>query len=394
MFWNEYGPFTLQTDGFPNAGEVVRYFRKLRGYSASYVASELGITERRILMMESNNTVPDNITRRKAIVALLGIPAVLLGIADVVDVQGMTDVNVNVKNTTSIDLDLQCEELPLLWNAYHAGSTDKSTLSHINRLINILRTLESKEAYELLSGYYRLLSRIYRDKLYYDNAENAVKHSEKYALEARNDYLYANAALSHGRAIVEIGRTEEAIQLFKEAYSLTPEDATGTHGTAAIELAMAVARLSKEERKTQEMDKLVQESYGYASILKADGSHTALNVGVLALYRVDIALQIGSRDGMEDAIQDASVLMPIHHTYRHSLLNVYQSQYSLVTGSLYGCLASANSAYDSAISIDSRYQLALLKDIARRLETSKYSNNKDVQAYIRKFTKKERVINA
>jgi hypothetical protein len=77
--------------------------------------------------------------------------------------------------------------------------------------------------------------------------------------------MYANAVLSHGRAIVEIGRTEEAIQLFKEAYSLTPEDATGTHGTAAIELAMAIARLSKEERKQHEMDDLVKESYQFAA---------------------------------------------------------------------------------------------------------------------------------
>ena len=51
IFWGEkgeYGPFTVQQDGWPNAGEVIRHYRKKHKMSAENLAQQYsnGIGER------------------------------------------------------------------------------------------------------------------------------------------------------------------------------------------------------------------------------------------------------------------------------------------------------------------------------------------------------------
>ena len=80
MLWGErgeYGPFSSQADGWPNAGEIIRYYRKHCSMSADQLAEEYGqtinaqITRRWILKMEQLNLVPTDITRRKALSTIL-----------------------------------------------------------------------------------------------------------------------------------------------------------------------------------------------------------------------------------------------------------------------------------------------------------------------------------
>ncbi|MBO0796440.1 MAG: helix-turn-helix transcriptional regulator, partial [Ktedonobacteraceae bacterium] len=89
-FWGvkgEFGPFTRQADGWPNAGEVIRYYRKRLEMSAETLAQKYGeatdthITARWILKMEQHNRVPTDIVRRRVLANLLHIPPMLLGLA-------------------------------------------------------------------------------------------------------------------------------------------------------------------------------------------------------------------------------------------------------------------------------------------------------------------------
>ena len=69
MFWkdnqgNIYGPYTAQEDGFPNAGEVVRFYREQKKLSQRTLAKALGVSRLWIMKMEKENaftTMKDNI---------------------------------------------------------------------------------------------------------------------------------------------------------------------------------------------------------------------------------------------------------------------------------------------------------------------------------------------
>jgi tetratricopeptide (TPR) repeat protein len=90
IFWGEkgeYGPFTAQKDGWPNAGEVIRHYRKNLQMSADELARQYGeaigehITARWILKMEQQNKIPTDLTRRRALMKILHIPPILLGLS-------------------------------------------------------------------------------------------------------------------------------------------------------------------------------------------------------------------------------------------------------------------------------------------------------------------------
>src|SRR5262249_3553476 len=98
LYWGregQYGPFDAQEDGWPNAGQVMRFFREKAGITAKTLGRLYGketrldgkpVCERWILEMELENKVPSDITRRRTIARLLHIPLGLLGLASLNDV--------------------------------------------------------------------------------------------------------------------------------------------------------------------------------------------------------------------------------------------------------------------------------------------------------------------
>src|SRR5258707_13598253 len=78
---NTFGPFSVQKDGFPNAGKVMEFYREKKNMTRPQLARKLGVTARRVQIMEHDNQVFESISRRRALAAMLGIPPVLLGLA-------------------------------------------------------------------------------------------------------------------------------------------------------------------------------------------------------------------------------------------------------------------------------------------------------------------------
>src|SRR5260370_38534945 len=90
IFWGEkgeYGPFSVQKDGWPNAGEVIRHYRKKLQMSAEELARRYGeaigaqITARWILKMEQQNKIPTDRTRPRVLMKILNIPPIRLGLS-------------------------------------------------------------------------------------------------------------------------------------------------------------------------------------------------------------------------------------------------------------------------------------------------------------------------
>ena len=102
-YWGEsgqYGPFDVQRTGpwagWPNFGQVLRYFRVKAGitmqefcilYGNEINGDSQPVSERWILKMELNNKIPVDVNKRKTLATLLSIPPMLLGLADLRDVE-------------------------------------------------------------------------------------------------------------------------------------------------------------------------------------------------------------------------------------------------------------------------------------------------------------------
>ena len=143
-----YGPFHIQEDGFPNAGEVVQYYREKNGLSRLQLAQKLKVTVRRVQNMEHDNQVFESMTRRRALATLLGIPPVLFGLATLDTVlRPMESAQpikaVVMRQTPMVDtatVTQYQEHLGLSWNVYYTGTIQKEVPS-IQQKIGALKSL-------------------------------------------------------------------------------------------------------------------------------------------------------------------------------------------------------------------------------------------------------------
>ncbi len=201
----EYGPFREQADGWPNRGEVIKKYRKLKKMSAKRLGELYGnatvgrpLGERWVQRMEKDNLVPKDESRRAALASILGIPPILLGLSSLEHIlpqnvmaqqpagsAARTLHSVHVNGDTLKQYD---KFLTLFWKLDYS-STAKDSLTDIEGMISDLRSfvplvsgVEQAQVYELLCGFYPLASTIYCDQRHYPkaltHADSAVQLSE------------------------------------------------------------------------------------------------------------------------------------------------------------------------------------------------------------------------
>lgn len=198
IFWGEkgeYGPFTVQEDGWPNAGEVIRHYRKNLGISAEELAKRYGeaigeqVTARWILKMEQQNKVPTDITRRRALIKILSIPPMLLGLAsleqvthDLTNAKAPLQASTALKPLSAIDIERYTQHARVCWLLSYAGEESLET---------IVPNIQELEKIELQSS--GNLQRQLRTVLnsYYQLTSDIIRHQGDFAVA----WKYANRAV-------------------------------------------------------------------------------------------------------------------------------------------------------------------------------------------------------
>src|SRR5579875_1616268 len=83
-----YPPFAADSEGFPRPGQVTKYFRERLQKSSGWSWSQrdlglvLNLSEITVRKMENTDMGLDSISRRRTLVKLLGIPPLLMGLAE------------------------------------------------------------------------------------------------------------------------------------------------------------------------------------------------------------------------------------------------------------------------------------------------------------------------
>jgi transcriptional regulator with XRE-family HTH domain len=225
IFWGEkgqYGPFTAQEDGWPNAGEVIRHYRRKRGMSADELARNYGeaigeqVTARWILKMEQQNKVPIGITRRQALMKILSIPPILLGLASLEQVTYYSTLETKaqsaptvLKLVPAIDITKYEQYARVRWLLSYTGN---ESLEEIVANIRELEKFERQSGGDLqrhirnaLNSHYQLASDILRHQgnfaAAWSYANNAVRATK---LIGMNDFL-AGALYRRGYTSLERG---------------------------------------------------------------------------------------------------------------------------------------------------------------------------------------------
>lgn len=242
-YWGEggqYGPFDIQKDGewagWPDFGQVMRYFRKrvrpklsAKAFGALYgnaVNNGSPIGERWILEMELENKVPVDMSKRRAIAQLLHIPPMLFGLAVLeemkLDLHPQRQIATGQTKLVRVPVDITAYQnnVRTIWQLHDTGNA-QSVLNLLESDLQDLASLEQQakgdlcyHIQEILFGYQLLATHIVRDQRRFSSSYYHANEAVRVAKAMQDSDLIATALFTRGWTNMEwglYGRTQQGI---------------------------------------------------------------------------------------------------------------------------------------------------------------------------------------
>ncbi|MGB8343426.1 MAG: hypothetical protein WCD86_01005 [Ktedonobacteraceae bacterium] len=439
LYWGaggEYGPFERQTDGWPNAGQVMRYFRDKRGMNAKTFARLYGqkvrpdgkpIVERWVFEMEQENKVPTDITRRRVIAELLQIPPLLLGLAalETLDLtpQAAPSVPAVVHTSTlqqvSFDIGRYQKNTRVILRLYHTSQANdllhdlKADMRELHDSAGQASGDMLYEVRELLVGDALLASRMMKDQRQNTLAYRYSHHAVQVATSMNDSDLLATSlynrgcvslawgqfgVLEQGRIQIERGKIQSAMHDFENILHLAEAQPDTIHpqlvGHAMIELSRSLSLLARSRRDPliakaltlldEAGDMIEQESIDdlYTRML-VTGTLSSLHLGSYLLSRAHVFNTAGFPGKALNALKQLKQLT--QQTYQrdearnHAWMDIVQAE-ALLGLEEYGEVTDkAIAALVTCHSIDSLQNIMKIRDIHSRLVASSYGKSADVK---------------
>lgn len=234
-FWGEgglYGPFDIQQQGewigWPDFGQVMRYFRKKAKLSSKALGELYGkevnrdegaIAEGWIREMETQNKVPVDITKRKTIARLLSIPPALFGLAVLEEVRLEPHPQALQRGApgqrklqrVAVDTTEYQSHVRTIWQLHDTGSA-QGKLSQLDADIRELEGYERQSqgdlryhVQEILFGDQLLSTHIVRDQRQFGQAYQHANEAVRIARNMGDSDFLATALFARGWTRLEWG---------------------------------------------------------------------------------------------------------------------------------------------------------------------------------------------
>lgn len=431
IFWGEkgtYGPFMAQEDGWPNAGEVIRHYRRKLSMSAEELAVQYGeatgtqVTARWILKMEQQNKVPADITRRRILTQILDIPPILLGLALLEQITSYQDDEVKVqsapvllKKTPAVDIAKYDQYVRTRWLLSYTG---EESLEEVIIHMRILEELErqsngnlQRHVRNVLNSYYQLASDITRHQRNFSEAwfygNNAVRVTK---LIGVND-LFAAALYRRGYINLEWAIFGDKVALVMMNHE--PERKKIEAAIVDFEMALLYARpqlkgaIWLELGRSQGILKNIPTSLrlvGMAEDMVGAGSNLAdpvdqillegalngLSEGMYLLGKAASLIAIGRTTTALELLDDLDELrngkgIARNQARRLAYADILRAEASLGAKDHLTSAIRAESAFKTLRDIHTVEKIAWVHDIYRRL-TVNYGNQSEVKNLGRMLT--------
>lgn len=423
-FWGEkgeYGPFTIQEDGWPNAGEVIRHYRRKLKINAQELARQYGeaigtpITARWILKMEQQNKVPADITRRRILIQLLGIPPLLLGLASLEQVTPHSRAETKapnvpglLKKTPALDILQYDRSAHAYWLLSYTG---EESLKEIVRNIRELETVErqsrgdlQQKVWMILNSHYQLASDVTRHQGNFSAAwfyaNNAVRVAKRIGM---NDLL--SAAL-YRRGYIQLEWAIFGDTVLRAMMNHTPEREKVESAILDLEAALPHARpqlkgaIWLELSRAQGLLRNISMSFSLANraadMVEAgsaiadpveqillEGALNGLSEGMYLLGKAASLVTMGRTTTALEILDDLDELkngrgIASNQTRRLAYANILRAEAALGEKDYLTSVTRAISAFKTFRDIHTVERIAWVNDIYRRL-VEKYGNRSEIK---------------
>ncbi|GHO98712.1 hypothetical protein KSF_087600 [Reticulibacter mediterranei] len=428
IFWGEqgaYGPFPMQADGWPHAGEVIRHYRRRKNMSAETLAQRYGqaihtpITARWIFKMERQNKVPTDITRRRILAELLEIPACLLGLAslNIVLYRPPTATQTPPLLTyTHLDLERHQKDAQLFWKLHYA-QTAHDVLPDLKEAISTLEVIQQtakgdlrRQVSEILNSYYRLAATLERDRGNFEQAylfaNESVRCAKIVGTIMGNDpsarYLLAashytrgivNLAwgafgnhIKQGRVFLSQEKLDAALMDFERTL---PQASPSLKGILYCEMARAKALSRSTPMDEMIALKLIEQAEPFVGVQSRDDFYTqvllhgdvqGMDARRLHLGRAKIFLALQRPEKAIDELDDLEQLKPgVMHTRRRGWAHIFYAQAAFDQGDYHTATENALGAFCECQQVHATAHLGRVNALYNKLRLSPYSKHIEVK---------------
>jgi transcriptional regulator with XRE-family HTH domain len=212
---------TSDTTGIVHQGEIAAEYRRRRKWSRAKLAGALGVDESTVYRMEHTRVIK-NLTRRKLLVGILGIPAELMGL-DAEQRQPLkTNLVLNDDHMAFFE-----DETAIRWDMYRTGGTMRAYrgldvwLQEVEAFAQAAQgSVWHQRAYASLSMSYQLQGSIFADMMKYDQAHHSHKKAYHIAKELDEAELMAATLARRGVTSIQQNKPLEAIEYLSGALKL------------------------------------------------------------------------------------------------------------------------------------------------------------------------------
>lgn len=390
-WWDAYGPFDPDEDGYPNAGQVVRHYRLLKQWSPAELGEALGKTARWVQAMEHDNTVPEAISRRRAIATILGIPPALLGLASLETLARVAEGSQKARDPVKSKVDAATLEqyngfLRLYWELDYSSSAQES-LDDIRRWTRHLQALTSEASdsqrlhiIELLCRYDQLATWIARDQRSYATAFAHANRAVKLAQTSGQPELMAAALFRRGRTYLEQGNITAAVADLDAALPFAQHARPQLKALVLLAAGHAHAHATQTATdKTQAITLLDQAGrIVRRGNLEEDESYVKLNAGRYHLDRAGAYLAMHRPEDALDELDLAGRGVGPEQTRRHAYINVLRAKAYADMNEPTVAVAVAENAATVSKALCSSINIARLAEVQNQLAASSFGNSPHV----------------
>ena len=426
LFWGEkgeYGPFSAQEDGWPNSGEVIRFFRRKRKMRAEELAKRYGeaigvqVTARWILKMEQQNEVPMDITRRRILAKILDIPPVLLGLASL---EAVTYQPTEERKTRHIPVVLKHVQPVIDVATYEQSARNRWLLSYtgeeaLEQTMADLFVLERGEREssgdlqryikEALNSHYQLASDMTRHLgnfaaawMYANNAVRVTRQLDVNDFLAaalyRRGYISLEWAIFGDKVVHGIinpepdrKRLEAALSDFEEALPLARPQLKGAIWLEMSRVQGILQHVSLSFSLVHQAKDMVDAGDILADPLEQILLHGALNglsEGMYVLGKAASLIAVGRTTTAIELLDDLDELkngkgIARNQARRLAYIDLLRAEASLGTKNYITAATRATSALQTFQDIQTRERIAWINTIYKKL-AEKYGSHREVRS--------------
>lgn len=382
---NIYGPFSVQEDGFPNAGEVVRWYREQREMSRAELAALLGDQERWIRKMENQNTVSELLSRRRLIAEVLEIPPVLLGLSVLGEESFLKRAAPGVLPSKTVipgkaDFKLLKHEYKKCWSGYYTKGA-KTVLPEVNHQIQYIELLLAQgglgsrraDLLTQLCGFDQLRSSLAKQLKISTPSTNRMVDI---ALELQDPELIAIALDRRSGWYDYAGDPTSALRDMQLALTFIEQARKPVQGDVLSRTGMLLAQTAQDKGDVKNALKLLDRSHdGLDYHSSEDSYHTKFGEGLLWVYRSE-ALIYGSRvdpdliNAAFQSLDEANKMTPKSLISRKLIIDALYSQAALASDDPLVAASTALTTLKRAKSLSDMRVMARIQRLHEALQAS------------------------